>query len=127
MPNSPRSSEIVRLFGEFLASDPDELTRGVKERLAVPIPGFGRRARQRCGFPADKWLLSSAVQKLIRRGLTELAVSTALGLHTLDPAYLPRRLPIIAFEDIGTGNPEACFDTLHVFGTQRFSANTSET
>jgi hypothetical protein len=63
---------------------------------------------------------------LIRRGLAEQAVKTALALHAVDPDYLPRRLPIIAFEDIGLGSLVACFDTLHVFGTQRFAATTPE-
>src|SRR5258708_39704820 len=124
MRNSPRSSEIDRHFStKVLASDPDELSKGVEARLAAPIPGFDGRARShRCVFFADKWLLSSAVQKLIRRGLAEQAVKTALALHTLDPAYLPRRLPIIAFEDISVGDLEVCFDILHLFGTQRFAA-----
>src|SRR5260221_1395547 len=114
MRNSPHLSEIDRhLSADFLASDPEELANGVKERLAVPIPGFDRRARQRCGFPAVKWLLSSAVQKLIRRGRAEQAVKTALALHALDPDYLPRRLPIIAIEDSGFGNPISCFAILH--------------
>ena len=124
--NSLHSAEFLGHFTRFLASDPDELTKGVKERLAAPIPGYCGRVRQRCSFPVDKWLLSSAVQKLIRRGRAEQAVKTALALHALDPAYLPRRLPIIAFEDIGIGNLEGCFDTLHVFGTQRFSTDISE-
>jgi hypothetical protein len=126
MPDSTRSSETVWHSREFLARDLDELTKGIKERLAAPIPGFGSRAQQRCGFPGDKWLLSSAVQKLIRRGRVEQAVKIALALHKLDPTYLPRRLPIIAFEDIGIGNLEVCFDTLHVFSTQRFAADIPE-
>jgi hypothetical protein len=126
MPNSPRLSEIDRhCITEFLASDSDELTEGVKERLTAPIPRAVGRFRER-GVPADKWLLSSAAQKLIRRGRAEQAVKTALALHALDPAYLPRRLPIIAFEDIGIGNLIACFDILHVFRSQRFAVATSE-
>ncbi len=62
------------------------------------------------------------LRKLIRRGLAEQAVKTALALHALDSEYLPRRLPIIAFEDIGIGNAVVCFDTLHVFRTQRFAS-----
>jgi len=87
VPNSPRPSEINWHFSaEVLASDLDDLFKGVKDRLAAPIP-VNRRARShRCDLAADKWLLSSAVQKLIRRGLAEQAVKTALALHTLDPA-----------------------------------------
>lgn len=60
----------------------------------------------------DKWLLSSALQKLIRRGEGQAAVAAALALHGLDPAYLRRRLPIIAVEDVGIGDLSACADVL---------------
>ncbi len=129
MPNLPLFSAIhhKQFSTDFLATDPGDLSKSVKERLAIPAPGFDSLVNLELhNFPMDKWLLSSAVQKLIRRGLAERAVKTALALHVLDSAYLPRRLPIIAFEDIGIGNIEVCFDTLHVFGTQQFSAKSSD-
>lgn len=127
MPSSRRCSRIDQHFiTDFLASDPDHLIAGVNQRLTVPVPGLDSQFNPGLGFPTDKWLLSSAVQKLIRRGRAEQAVKTALALHALDPAYLPRRLPIVAFEDISIGDLGVCFDILHVFGRQRFAANTSE-
>ena len=60
----------------------------------------------------DKWLLSSALQKLIRRGQISSAISVALTLHRLDPGYLARRLPIIAVEDVGVADLGACVDVL---------------
>ena len=53
---------------------------------------------------ADKWVLSSAVQKLIRPGNSDRAIHCALRLLQFDPSYLRRRLPVIAYEDIGLGN-----------------------
>ena len=99
-----------------------DLGNSVNERLAspassasIPIGVAARRTRV-----ADKWLLSSAVQKLIRRGQSERAVKAALQLHHIDPGYLPRRLPIIALEDVGIADLILCFDVLHALGVQGF-------
>jgi hypothetical protein len=56
----------------------------------------------------DKWILSSAVQKSIRRGREHEAVMLALHLHSVDPAYLRRRLPVIALEDVGMADERSC-------------------
>ena len=61
---------------------------------------------------SDKWLLSSALQKLIRRGVAASAVAIAVKLHQVDPLYLRRRLPIIALEDIGMGDLTVCQEVL---------------
>src|ERR1051326_1415251 len=53
-------------------------------------------------------------------------MKVALALHSVDPEYLPRRLPIIAFEDIGIGDLAVCSEVLQVFGKQRFSPALSE-
>ena len=63
---------------------------------------------------SDKWLLSSALQKCIRRGLAVQSIAIATRLHQIDPAYLPRRMPIIALEDIGLGDAMVCHDVLTV-------------
>jgi hypothetical protein len=60
----------------------------------------------------DKWILSSALQKLIRRGKPSAAIAVALRLHEVDSGYLQRRLPIIALEDIGVGDIELCCEVL---------------
>lgn len=68
----------------------------------------------------DKWILSSALQKMVRRGQSEEAVAVALRLHQVDPAYLPRRLPIIALEDIGLGDLAVCHDVLTACSSSRW-------
>lgn len=69
---------------------------------------------------ADKWVLSSALQKMIRRGQIGAAIANAIRLHQLDPAYLPRRLPIIAVEDVALGDLGVCFDVLTVCSSSRW-------
>ncbi|MEL4180216.1 hypothetical protein AABB87_15455 [Roseateles sp. PN1] len=69
---------------------------------------------------SDKWLLSSALQKSIRRGHIETAVSVATKLLEIDPAYLPRRLPIIAAEDVGIGGLEVCHDVFDMCGSSKW-------
>jgi hypothetical protein len=65
-------------------------------------------------FTPDKWVLSSALQKLIRRGRRDQAVAIGFRLHRLDPAYLRRRLPIIAVEDIGIADLMVCRDVMSI-------------
>jgi hypothetical protein len=51
----------------------------------------------------DRWIASSCLQKAIRRGRIELAVSAALTLYAHDRQSLWRRLIVIAVEDVGVG------------------------
>lgn len=68
----------------------------------------------------DKWLLSSALQKLIRRGRSIDAVGVAQRLHAVDPRYLARRLPIIAVEDVGVGDLVCCHDAFALCSESRW-------
>lgn len=95
--------------------DVAELSDSVARRLDQ----FEERS-QRIPTCRDKWVLSSALQKLIRRGKAGNAIAIAVRLHQLDPAYLPRRLPIIAVEDIGLGDLVACHDTLAICSSSRW-------
>jgi len=108
----------------LFATSPEELERGVQCRLvATTDPPAPRSRKPKIGQVPDKWVLSSAVQKFIRRGRPEAAVDAALALHELDPAYLPRRLPTIALEDVGIGGVEIAFDVLYFFGGGSFPAS----
>ncbi len=71
----------------------------------------------------DKWLLSSALQKLIRRGKAREAIAVARWLHEVDPQYLPRRLPIIAMEDVGLGNASGCAQVLALCSSRQWWQN----
>ncbi|TGS82731.1 hypothetical protein EN817_25150 [Mesorhizobium sp. M3A.F.Ca.ET.174.01.1.1] len=55
-------------------------------------------------LPISPWVAMSAMQKGIRRGDVELALSAAMTLLRSDPAKLWRRLAGIAVEDVGLAN-----------------------
>lgn len=61
---------------------------------------------------ADRWLLSSLLQKAIRRSDLRHARRAGHQLLRMDPARLWRRLAIIALEDIGVANLELVSDIL---------------
>lgn len=60
----------------------------------------------------DKWLLSSSMQKAIRRGEVERAVRAAASLWYQDRLSFWRRLHIIAIEDIGVASTGVIIDVL---------------
>src|SRR5581483_3255694 len=62
----------------------------------------------------DLWLLTSALQKAIRRNQPKTAVDAALALLERDPSRLWRRLLVCAFEDIGVGDAVAATDLMAV-------------
>jgi hypothetical protein len=53
---------------------------------------------------ADPWIVSSLLQKSIRRGETEIARCAALTLFKHRGSSVWRRLMVIAFEDVGIGS-----------------------
>jgi MgsA AAA+ ATPase C terminal len=73
------------------------LTREVDSSLATPTEPIA----------ADPWLISSLLQKSIRRSETEIARRAAVTLLQLKGAAIWRRLIVIAFEDIGIGSVDA--------------------
>jgi replication-associated recombination protein RarA len=56
---------------------------------------------------ADRWVISSLLQKSIRRGETQIAQDAAFTLVKLNGAAIWRRLIVIAFEDVGIANVDA--------------------
>lgn len=93
--------------GELFSIELDPVEIGLGERIdrTEPAP-FDMPGVE------DKWVLSSALQKLIRRGQPLQAINVGLRLHEIDPDYLPRRLPVIAIEDVGIGDLLVCRDVL---------------
>jgi len=78
-------------------------------------PDPWQRTTTENGFPADEVI--SALQKSIRRGLTENAVLLGWEMFITSPeleAKMWSRLQVISVEDIGFGNPQApiLIDTL---------------
>jgi hypothetical protein len=56
---------------------------------------------------ADSWIVSSLLQKSIRRGEVEIAQRAALTLLKLRGSAIWRRFMVIAFEDVGIGGVDA--------------------
>jgi MgsA AAA+ ATPase C terminal len=61
---------------------------------------------------ADLWVVSSLLQKSIRRGEAEIAQHAALTFFKLKGPAIWRRLMVIAFEDIGIGSVDALITTV---------------
>ncbi len=59
-----------------------------------------------------KWRYSSAYQKAVRRNDPSVT-AVAVALNNCDPAYIWRRAPTIALEDVGLGDPWVCALVLH--------------
>lgn len=70
-------------------------------------------------LPPDRWLLGSALQKAIRRGLGVEALQVAQALHQTDAMYAWRRLRVIALEDVGLRDIETVATLLAVAGKQQ--------
>ena len=69
----------------------DDLTDELRDRATpAPIP-----------LATDSWVARSVLQKAIRRGMLELALSAAAQLVIIDRRTLWRRLIVTAFEDLG--------------------------
>jgi MgsA AAA+ ATPase C terminal len=68
-------------------------------------------------MPRDRWILTSLLQKAIRRGHVDYAVAAADSLVVLEPDYVAGRLPIIAYEDIGVADLTTLLWTKQVAAT----------
>ncbi len=80
---------------------------------------FSRRLEKHISSPPggdlpniDRWLAASALQKAVRRGNEEEALSCARLLSDVDPQRLWRRIAVIAMEDVGVGDVEATTQAL---------------
>ena len=56
---------------------------------------------------ADRWVVSSLLQKAIRRGETETAQRAASTYFVIRGPAIWRRFMVIAFEDVGVASPDA--------------------
>jgi hypothetical protein len=74
-----------------------DLQRAVAERGEPPIPH---------PMDASPWIAMSALQKAVRRGREDLALSAAATLFRAAPEKLWRRVGCVAFEDVGLAGLE---------------------
>jgi len=81
-----------------------------RERLACEMDSYSALPIK--PIVADPWVISSLLQKSIRRGETEIAQRAALALVQVKGAAIWRRLMVIVFEDIGIGSLDAVTKTV---------------
>jgi hypothetical protein len=72
---------------------------------------------------ADPWIVSSLLQKSIRRGETEIARCAALTLFKHGGSSVWRRLMVIAFEDVGIGSLDVVTTTVAAAGDSAWRKN----
>jgi hypothetical protein len=85
-----------------------------KQRLAREIDS--KSALPSKPIAADPWVVSSPLQKSIRRGERELTRRAAFTIFHLKGAAVWRRLMVIAFEDVGIGSIDALTTTVAAAG-----------
>jgi len=81
-----------------------------KHRLAREIDSYSSPTIK--PIVADPWVISSLLQKSIRRGETDIAKRSAVTFLKLKGSAIWRRLMVVAFEDIGIGSVEALIMTV---------------
>jgi hypothetical protein len=87
-----------------------DLLGDARQRLAREIDS---NSAQPCEpIAADPWVVSSLLQKSIRRGETEIAKRAALTLFKFRGSTIWRRFMVIAFEDVGVGSTDAVIQTV---------------
>jgi hypothetical protein len=72
---------------------------------------------------ADPWIVSSLLQKSIRRSEADIAQRAALTFFKLKGAAIWRRLMVIAFEDVGIGSVDALTTTVAAAGDSAWRKN----
>ncbi len=83
---------------------PDGLAQA-KQRLAQKVDSVDLASIE--VIAADPWVISSLLQKSIRRGETAMAQRAAHSIFKLKGSTIWRRLMVIAFEDVGSGCTDA--------------------
>jgi hypothetical protein len=81
-----------------------DLSGDARQRLAREIDTHAPLCEP---IVADPWIVSSLLQKSIRRGETEIAQRAALTLFRMRGSAIWRRFMVIAFEDVGIGSVDA--------------------
>ena len=82
-----------------------DLLEDARERFKTAIADH---VTSDCGsVAAGPWIISSLLQKSIRRGETAIAQRAALTFLNLKGSAIWRRLTVIAFEDVGVGSIDA--------------------
>lgn len=82
-----------------------DLLGDARQRLACEIDTYSPPLLE--PIVADPWIVSSLLQKSIRRSEVEIAQRAALTLFGMRGSAIWRRFMVIAFEDVGIGSVDA--------------------
>lgn len=69
----------------------------------------------------DKWILSSCLQKSVRRSLVDLSILYFRKLKEIDPNYSIIRLLSIAIEDVAIANPNQLISLMEILNEDKYS------
>jgi hypothetical protein len=92
-----------------------------RRRLAGEIDSHSALACKH--IAADPWIISSLLQKSIRRSETDIAQRAAFTFFQLKGTAIWRRLMVIAFEDVGIGSINALTTTVAAAGDRAWRKN----
>jgi hypothetical protein len=112
--SSVLEDSIQKVGGSGSISSDPEMSAFLDALLDEVLPKFCPAFQRVSGpvGPQRKWRYSSAYQKAVRRGDPSIK-AVAAALNTCDAAYIWRRAPTIALEDVGMGDPWVCALVLH--------------
>jgi hypothetical protein len=92
-----------------------------KQRLAREMDSYSAQVTN--SIAVDQWVVSSLLQKSIRRNERELAERAAFTFFKLKGSAIWRRLMVIAFEDVGIGSVDALTTTVAAAGDSAWRKN----
>jgi hypothetical protein len=92
-----------------------------KQRLAREMDSYSAQVTN--SIAVDQWVVSSLLQKSIRRNERELAERAAFTFFKLKGSAIWRRLMVIAFEDVGIGSVDALTATVAAAGDSAWRKN----
>lgn len=98
------------LFGSVQSFDKFAISKSIFESINTEVTNYTYETPQNINI--DKSLAVSSLQKSIRRGDVKCTQMFAMRTLNIDPDYLYRRLPVIAYEDIGIASRRTCMYTI---------------
>lgn len=123
---TPEPSEIDER-GCFKQDAAADVERTVLELMRSQIADFEMpRLPSVQTEPNDRWRLASGLQKAVRFGLPEQAMSAVGGLYSTDRTYCLRRLATILVEDVMLGAPLLVAQTLAMLGQNEWRREVGE-
>lgn len=101
-------------------TDTTTVLEAIRLDLAAELQDDHPPALDQTTLPHSRYVLVSALQKSIRRGLETVALNCAVNLLQHEPDKFWRRLAVIAFEDVGIGDIDTVAFVVSATGAKRW-------